>query len=170
MRVDIQIWGWLTLTMLSFPNQWHPSIRLHPEFQRFCPSSTRTSPRYFIFDVMSIFVKVSWQWILFDLLSSFNSSSFDVCWDIKMLGKQYKNSFMTFTLVSNCWYQYLALIFVCVCVSFLLCSPSAPFLPEYVNSFWIQLKTWCSFILRTVLGINFLTEPEFSQVFKWLQL
>ena len=69
--------------MLSFPNQWHPSIRLHPEFQRFCPSSTRTSPRYFIFDVMSIFVKVSWQWILFGLFSSFNSSSFDVCWDIK---------------------------------------------------------------------------------------
>ena len=83
MRVDIQIWGWLTLTMLSFPNQWHPSIRLHPEFQRFCPSSTRTSPRYFIFDVMSIFVKVSWQWILFDLFSSFNSFNFDVCWDIK---------------------------------------------------------------------------------------
>ena len=100
---------------------------------------------------MSIFVKVSWQWILFDLFSSFNSFNFDLCWDIKMLGKQYKSSFMTFTWVSKCEYQYFALI--CVCVSFLLCSPSAPFLPEYVNSFWVQLKTWCSFILRTVLGI-----------------
>ena len=28
------------------------------------------------------------------------------------------------------------------------------FLPEYVNSFWIQLRTWCSFILRLVLGIS----------------
>ena len=23
LRVDIEIWGWLTLTMLSFPNHWH---------------------------------------------------------------------------------------------------------------------------------------------------
>jgi len=43
---------------------------------------------------------------------------------------------------------------VCVWVSFLLDSPSAPFLPEYVKSFWIKLKPWCSFTLRTLLGIS----------------
>ena len=43
---------------------------------------------------------------------------------------------------------------MCVCVSFLLCSPSAPFLPEYVKYFWIKLKKWCSFTLRTLLGIS----------------
>ena len=39
-------------------------------------------------------------------------------------------------------------------VSFLLDSPSAPFLPEYVKYFWIKLKIWCSFTLRTLLGIS----------------
>ena len=39
-------------------------------------------------------------------------------------------------------------------MSFLLNSPSAPFLPEYVKSFWIKLKPWCSFTLRTLLGIS----------------
>ena len=75
LRGDKEIWGWLTLTMLSFPNHWH-NTSLHSYIlnfsQRFCPSSTRISPSYFIFDVMSIFVKVSWQWILFELFSPFN--------------------------------------------------------------------------------------------------
>ena len=39
-------------------------------------------------------------------------------------------------------------------MSFLLDSPSAPYLPEYVKSFWIKLKPWCSFTLRTLLAIS----------------
>ena len=39
-------------------------------------------------------------------------------------------------------------------MSFLLNSPSVPFLPDYVKSFWIKLKKWCSFTLRTLLGVS----------------
>ena len=35
-------------------------------------------------------------------------------------------------------------------MSFLLDSPSAPYVPEYVKSFWIKLKAWCPFTLRAL--------------------
>ena len=101
---------------------------------------------------MSIFVKMAWQWILFDLFSSFNFFNFDVTWD---LWKCWENNikiplwlYLDFSMLVSTF------SFISLSLSFLLCSPSAPFLPEYANSFWIKLKIWWSFTFRTLLGIS----------------
>ena len=46
-------------------------------------------------------------------------------------------------------------LYLSVCLpSFSVCPPPVPFVPKYVNSFWIRLQTWCPFIPKILQGIS----------------
>ena len=114
---------------------------------------------------------MSEQWIFSALFSPFNFFSFDLICDLQ---KSCKNSCnnktfqMTFTWISQCWYFTLIFLSLFLSFSFPLGLPLAPFLPEYVKSFWIRLQTWCIFTLKILQGIS-LCNHRFSQVLSWLQ-